>query len=163
MKKYIHSTLTKLIKPFYWSGIGRIFPFNYIYKLYINIWDSINFSKNNTTIIKTTKYWFQMILEKGKTIDEWIINLWVWEPHISELIKKNLQTWNVFLDLGTNIWYISLLASTIVGKEGKVLSFEPSELNFQRLNQNISLNQITNITPYKYGVWSKNSYRNFVL
>lgn len=98
-----------------------------------------------------------MILEKGKTIDESIINLWVWESHISELIKKSLKEWETFLDLGANIGYMSLLASIIVGENWKVLSFEPSKTNFQKLNQNISLNKILNITPYNYGVWNKNS------
>lgn len=155
MKHLLHKILTSCIKPFQWSWIWKKFPFNYLFKFYTKLWNKVHYSSKNQ-IIKTTHYWFQMLLEKDKFIDDNIINFWVWEPNISNIIKMNLKKWDNFLDLWANIWYFSLLASSITYDGGKIFSFEPSKIIFQELNKNIKLNNINNIKYYNLGVWEEN-------
>lgn len=156
MKKITHKILRLCIKPFYWSGIWKYFPFNYIYKIHKYIWNSLFFKWTNEIIVKTN-HGFWIYLKKWKFIDENIISHWEWEPNISNLIKNNLKTWNTFLDLWTNIWYFSLLASKIVWENWRVISFEPSKSIFNDFSRNIELNFINNIIKYNLWVWEENT------
>jgi len=45
-----------------------------------------------------------------------------------------------------------LLASEIVGQNGKILAFEPSSKNFAELQKNIALNNFSNISAIRYAV-----------
>ena len=51
-----------------------------------------------------------------------------------------LEPGGLFIDVGANIGYFSLLASRIVGKEGVVVAFEPDPANVCALRENIALN-----------------------
>ncbi len=156
MKKIIHNTLTKFIKPFYGSGIWNYFPFNYINQFHKKLWTKLYYQNKNEVLLKTN-HWFKMFLKKWKFIDENIINIWEWEPNISNIIKKNLKNWDNFLDLWANIWYFSLLASKIVWEKGKIFAFEPSKIIFQELKRNLELNNIKNIYYYNLWVWIENT------
>jgi len=95
-----------------------------------------------------------MFLDWSKFIDKQIIFDWFWEKNVSELILSNLKEWDVFLDIWANIWYFSLLWSKIVWQKWKVLSFEPSSINFNILDKNIKLNNSINIDYFKLWVWN---------
>lgn len=60
------------------------------------------------------------------------------EPEVMEAIRSNLRPGSVFYDVGANIGYYCLIASSIVGRSGKVLAFEPGDLNVGLLRRNIS-------------------------
>lgn len=68
-----------------------------------------------------------------------------YEPVETDLIKSLLQSGNVFVDIGANIGYYSLVASRCVGASGKVYSFEPAPSNFSFLLKNIQENNSQNI------------------
>ena len=55
-------------------------------------------------------------------------------------------------DVGANMGYYSLTFSKIVGDEGAVISFEPSLINFNKLNDNVK--NIANISILNIGVGS---------
>ena len=57
------------------------------------------------------------------------------------------------VDLGANIGCFSLLASKIVGKSGQVVAIEPEPANFDRLEQNIKLNHVDNVTTVNRAIW----------
>lgn len=69
----------------------------------------------------------------------------VFEPFETQIIKNILKPGFVFVDIGANIGYYSLLASTIVKDEGKVIAFEPEPINFRTLRENVRLNNFCNI------------------
>ena len=52
-----------------------------------------------------------------------------YEPHVTKVIRRELNEGEIFLDLGANIGYFSMLASSIVKNKGKVLAFEPNPQN----------------------------------
>lgn len=58
------------------------------------------------------------------------------EIRLAKFIIKNLNENDSFLDIGAHFGYFSLLASKIVGNEGKVLSFEPASKSFNILKSN---------------------------
>jgi FkbM family methyltransferase len=69
----------------------------------------------------------------------------LYEPETSNLFCKILKPGDTFIDAGGHIGYFSLLASSIVGKDGLVFTFEPEDSNRAHILQNIINNQITNI------------------
>ena len=64
----------------------------------------------------------------------------VWEPYESSLVLALLQPGQVFVDVGANIGYFSLLAASRVGEGGAVFAFEPDAVNFALLTRSIELN-----------------------
>ena len=71
----------------------------------------------------------------------------VHEKNTTELFQKVLRPGNTFLDLGANVGYFSLLAARLVGKTGRVFSFEPEPTNFRYLTQNLRINSYEQVRP----------------
>src|SRR5438270_3347355 len=63
-----------------------------------------------------------------------------WEPHVEAVISQCLSPGDTFIDIGANIGYFSLFATTLVGETGKVVAIEPSARIFERLSENVRLN-----------------------
>lgn len=64
----------------------------------------------------------------------------IWEPYETSLLLSILGPGDVFVDVGANIGYFSLLAASVVGEGGTVFAFEPDPDNFSLLQRNIALN-----------------------
>ena len=83
-------------------------------------------------------------------------------PLESGFLKKHLTKGETFIDVGAYVdgWY-SLLAARVVGKTGKVYSFEPHPKYYARLVENIQLNNYSNVTSEKLGLSNKSGKRTF--
>ena len=57
----------------------------------------------------------------------------------------SLNEGDVFMDVGAHAGIYTLIASSKVGLQGKVLSFEPNPLNFIFLKRNVELNRLNNV------------------
>ena len=68
-----------------------------------------------------------------------------WEQSTTKIFKKVVKEGNTVVDLGANIGYFTLLAAKLVGKKGKVYSFEPEPRNYNYLLKNIELNEYDNV------------------
>jgi FkbM family methyltransferase len=55
----------------------------------------------------------------------------------------------VFVDVGANVGYYSLVAAPRLGSSGRIYSFEPMSQQFERLTENIRRNKLFQITPLK--------------
>jgi FkbM family methyltransferase len=86
-----------------------------------------------------------------KTFQAYALNR-IHEPATTGLFTKVVKKNDVVLDLGANIGYFSLLAARLVGKDGRVYSFEPEPRNFGFLKKNIELNDYSQVTPNQKAV-----------
>lgn len=77
------------------------------------------------------------------------------EEYTTRLFCRNVEKGDVVVDLGGNIGYFTLLAARLVGKEGKVYSFEPEPKNYSYLIKNIELNGYDNIIAVQKAVSDK--------
>lgn len=68
-----------------------------------------------------------------------------WEPNLTHWLSERLRPGDVFVDVGANIGYYSLLAADIVGSSGGVVAIEASPSIFASLSANIRLNRAHNI------------------
>ena len=85
------------------------------------------------------------------------------EKEETDYLTKTLKKGDVFVDIGTNIGLFSLIASKIVGGEGKVLCFEPAPITFSRLNENVKLNEFKNIDIKNLGLSDKQGELTFYI
>ncbi len=69
-----------------------------------------------------------------------------WEPLESSVVAGLLKPGDVFVDLGANIGYYTVLAAQACGPRGKVYAFEPEPSNIGLLNRNVALNGLGNVT-----------------
>jgi FkbM family methyltransferase len=58
------------------------------------------------------------------------------------------------IDIGAHIGRYTITSSKQVGKSGKVVAIEADPDNFQLLKRNIALNNLTNVLPLNYAVFS---------
>lgn len=74
-----------------------------------------------------------------------LVDFGIWEPFETEILLSQLREGSVFLDLGANIGYYSVLASKRCGPGGQVHAFEPEPVNFSLLERNVGLNGCENV------------------
>lgn len=78
------------------------------------------------------------------------------EGDVNELILSCLKKGNVFIDVGANIGYYSVLAGKIIGENGQVISIEPIPGTAKVLNYNIKLNNLKNVRIIQRAIWRNN-------
>src|SRR5215212_7140729 len=62
---------------------------------------------------------------------------------------------DIVVDIGAHMGRYTIIASKRVGTNGKVVAIEAHPGNFEMLNRNIKLNQLANVIPLNYAVYSK--------
>lgn len=75
-----------------------------------------------------------------------LIEKGVWEPFETAVLIRLLRRSRVFVDVGANIGYYTLLASRVMAPGGSVFAFEPDAANFQLLEKNIARNRAQGVT-----------------
>ena len=81
----------------------------------------------------------------------------IWEPQETQFLLDTLRPGDVFVDVGANIGYFSLLASRLVGPRGAVLAFEPEAANFALLEANSRLNGCDNVRCFQAALGEENA------
>lgn len=93
----------------------------------------------------STRFGTRMAGETSDILDAYIYCFGVWEPNLTEWVRSRLRPGDVFVDVGANVGYFSLLASRLVGDGGAVVAVEASPGTFERLQRNVALNRARNV------------------
>jgi FkbM family methyltransferase len=76
--------------------------------------------------------------------------------HEDDIIERFLpKQGDIVVDIGAHMGRYTIIGSKRVGAQGKVVAIEAHPRNFEMLNRNIKLNQLTNVIPLNYAVYSK--------
>jgi FkbM family methyltransferase len=67
------------------------------------------------------------------------------EASLQRALERLLEPGSVFIDIGANVGFFTLLGARLVGPSGKVIAFEPHAENVQRLRRNVELNAFSNV------------------
>ena len=80
-----------------------------------------------------------------------LLNHRCWEPHVMRYLKQHLRQSHVFMDVGANLGYFTVLTAPLVER---VIAFEPVASNHAYCGANIALNGLTNVDLRRCGLWS---------
>ena len=77
-------------------------------------------------------------------ISEQIKAAGIWEAFETDVMRQRIKPGDIFVDVGANIGYYTVVAATLVGSFGKVFAFEPDPTNFALLAKNSNINRLSN-------------------
>lgn len=75
-----------------------------------------------------------------------------YEPAVSRALMASTRRGDVVFDVGAFVGYYTVLMSTLCGPEGHTYAFEPEPRAYARLQKNLEMNGLTNVTPYQLAV-----------
>jgi FkbM family methyltransferase len=70
---------------------------------------------------------------------EWAIYYNAFEPCCTRIVRHHLYPGSVFLDIGANVGYYSLMASRRVMPGGRIFAFEPNPRTAEKFRRNVAL------------------------
>jgi FkbM family methyltransferase len=70
----------------------------------------------------------------------------IFEHNLTYYSLERLREGDLYLDIGANVGYFSLLASRCVGNSGQVISVEADPVTFAALTKNLELNHCRNVS-----------------
>ena len=79
----------------------------------------------------------------------------IYEPDSIKFIQQHLPENGIFIDIGANIGVFSINIAQCLSINGKVIAIEASPNIFSYLQENISLNSLTNIKPLQLAVTNR--------
>ncbi len=120
----------KIFNSLQGSGVGRI-------KLVAKISNNV---RTNLKPEYVEMYGFRIYLDPTDHF-----GLSVKPYHIHKIYEQIIKSGDVVVDVGSNIGIHTIYLSKLVGKSGKVYSFEPEPNNFALLKKNIEFNKCDNV------------------
>lgn len=112
-------------------------------------------------IVETHGIRMRASLEKGKGL--WCsIGGLEYEAEMRDALGL-LGAGDVFVDVGANVGVYSLHAAKRVGSTGKVFFFEPTSETYERISENIRLNELTNLKGFQKAVADKEGTVDFMV
>jgi FkbM family methyltransferase len=153
LKRILTKLLQQLSKLFLGKGfIDRFFP--YLIPLFQKTYASLQQEPTKTISIPLGLR--LKVFTKDVGVGLPLILKGEYEPKQTELFMQNLKDGDIVFDIGANVGYYTLLASKIVGSNGKVVAFEPDKENFSLLKENLDLNNCQNIEIREEAVSDEN-------
>lgn len=93
---------------------------------------------------------FAMFVMGNDYIGRSIVKARTYEPHVTAVVRRTLGEGRGFLDVGANIGYFTMLASSIVKQAGRVIAVEPNPQNLQLIYASMVQARATNIVVHPY-------------
>lgn len=150
-KKLVINSLKFLLPTsFFYHFRKTYFDFIYWFKL------GRKFKTPQVVEIEGKKSKFKIKIDpKNGAVDGVIFRDRTWERHITKVIEDFKKDDLVFVDIGTNIGFFSLLVASLSPKN-KVFSFEPLPHLVKQFNESIELNNFKNIEIFNFALGDKN-------
>jgi FkbM family methyltransferase len=95
--------------------------------------------------VARTRYGFRIAGDQRSIMPRCIYWFGVWEPALSDWIRRALRPGDVFVDVGANFGYFTLLAARAVGPCGSVVAVEASPSTTRRLERTVARNGVENV------------------
>jgi FkbM family methyltransferase len=88
----------------------------------------------------------------------YVSNVIYWRGHhsasVAKVLKQHLRSHMTFVDVGANLGELTLLAAKRL-VNGRVLAFEPDPQVFLQLSRNISINHLSGVEAFNFGLFDK--------
>jgi FkbM family methyltransferase len=103
------------------------------------------FAWESHKFVARTIFGSELVGDTVEILQQYVYYFGVWEPHITRWISQRLKPGDVFIDVGANIGYYTLLGASIVGASGTVVAIEASPKTFSHLQTNLARNRARNV------------------
>ncbi len=133
-----HPWLTEHIKERYWSLLEKYSNYEFFYYLYD--WNfHIKLISTDESVSKPIFFGY-------------------YEKETVSFITKYISYGDTVVDVGANIGFFTLIFSKLVGENGKVHAFEPSQREFLHLCENVGVNKFRNILLNQLALSNRNGF-----
>jgi FkbM family methyltransferase len=102
--------------------------------------------------VATTIFGSKLEGDTRDILQQYVYYFGVWEPHLTKWIARRIRRGDIFVDVGANVGYFTLLAATLVGQSGTVVAVEPSPRLFAMLRKGILRNRVKNVRALNLAV-----------
>jgi FkbM family methyltransferase len=85
------------------------------------------------------------------------------QQDLEYLFPSIMRQGDQYIDIGANIGMTSLMASSLIGPEGRGLAFEPNPEVFARLKRHFALNDVSNIEALPFALSNQDCDMNLVV
>ncbi|HET6966351.1 MAG TPA: FkbM family methyltransferase [Acidimicrobiales bacterium] len=115
------------------------------------------------TALVATRWGAKMLVDtRDAAIAPWLALDGLWEPHVTAWMQQALARGNVFVDVGANVGYFTLLGARLVGPEGLVVAVEAHPELARTLQRNVVINGVYGyVTTHNVAAWSENTELEF--
>jgi FkbM family methyltransferase len=137
-------------KAFAFNYEFDVIPSLYMFKFLYSIIKFLRLDNHVSLKISVPKYGYKAYCPINKND---LINMTIREDEIIERFTP--KEGDVVIDIGAHIGRYTIIGAKRVGTNGKVVAIEANPSNFEMLNRNIKLNQLTNIISLNNAVYSK--------
>ena len=103
-------------------------------------------SKSNIVLCANLHTGQKLQVDLASTVGRSIYLRGSYEPDVENILSRTLKEGDIFLDVGANVGYFSIVSSKLVGESGCVYSFEPSPRICRLLTISSKKNRLNNIT-----------------
>jgi FkbM family methyltransferase len=78
-------------------------------------------------------------------LTELLLTYGAYEPEETRLFRSKCRAGDTVIDVGANVGWYTIIASKLLGKNGRVIAFEPDPENFALLKRNVLANGCDNV------------------
>jgi FkbM family methyltransferase len=110
-----------------------------------------------------TRWGAKMIVDtRDSLLAPWLLLDGLWESHVTGWLHDVLRPGQVFVDVGANVGYFTLLGAQLVGREGRVVAVEAHPGLFDILRRNVVMNgHRGTVTLWNRAAWSEPTQLSF--
>jgi FkbM family methyltransferase len=113
-------------------------------------------STSKSTAEARTFFGSKILVDPQDMCGRFLYYFGMWEPNLTHWISERLEDGDVFVDVGANVGYFSLLASTLVGS-GRVVAVEPTPRAFDMLEESLRRSRASNVRAVNAAAWHEES------
>lgn len=130
------------------SFLGALGKFKRILKY--SIWDFRLLKEHTIIVLEGEKYNFIHYGDITRVLyanQHFVVHKKGFEYTTLKIYKSLLKDNFTVLDIGANIGLFCILGANKIGRNGKIYAFEPIKKTFETLQQNLVINNISNVIP----------------
>jgi FkbM family methyltransferase len=108
------------------------------------------------TALVATRWGAKMLVDtRDAALAPWLVLDGLWETHVTGWLQHTLRPGQVFVDVGANVGYFTLLGGQLVGPSGRVVAVEAHPRLAELLRRNVVMNGLYGyVTTWHRAAWS---------
>jgi FkbM family methyltransferase len=117
------------------------------------------------TALVATRWGAKMLVDtRDSLLAPWLLLDGLWEANVTGWLQRTLQPGQVFVDVGANIGYFTLLGGQLVGPAGRVVAIEAHPGSAELLRRNVVINGMHHHVEVRHSAaWSRQTTVQFHL